>query len=31
MWELIFEEPMGYVLFVLTSLVIFLIIHKESE
>lgn len=30
MWELIFGEPIGYVLFVLTSLVIFLIIHKEE-
>ena len=26
-----FEEPIGYVLFVLTSLVIFLIIHKDDE
>lgn len=31
MWELIFEEPIGYVLFVLTSLVIFLIIHNDKE
>ena len=31
MWELLFEEPIGYILFVLTSLVIFLIIHKENK
>lgn len=29
MFETMFEEPIGYVLFVLTALVIFLIIHKE--
>ena len=29
MFETMFEEPTGYVLFVLTTLVIFWIIHKE--
>ena len=26
-----FEEPIGYILFVLTSLIIFLITHKGDE